>query len=387
MEINAQESGKTVDWLMENGVEFSGPWTTANFHGGPATNGVPRMHQLYPSAWEWPSIVQPKIEAAGGKVKLQTKGVELVVEGERVVGVKAVDQMSDEELYFRANKGVVLATNGPEAAKDYLIKMLSASLASLDPANTFNDGYGIRMAEKVGAASTGYIGPVSVAIRSQAPGPNIGSYGPLIGGGGIFVTSEGKRFASEDLDQYTTMAVQLNALPDRTGYIVFDDVVAQKLNEPPAYLSTMQEHGYGTVADFVEIGAIHVADTIEDVAQKARLDAATLAAEVAKYNEFVQTGIDEDFGRTKGFQPLSTPPYYIHGPQMPQYMSGNFSLNVTTKFEVKNTYGNVIPGLYAVGIMGHGLAAAMSTPGSHGGGNMSWAFTSGRLVGEQLASS
>lgn len=385
IELLANESARTVDWLVENGVALAGPFCNMTYKGGPANGQVPRTHVLYPTSREWPSVVQPKIEEAGGVIKFQTKGMELVMDGERVAGVKAVDQVTQEELLIGAGKGVVIATNGVEAAYDYLAKCYAEPLARVDASNSFNDGYGMRMAEKIGAATTGYDNPATPAIRSQAPGPNVGVHSGVLRNGGIFVTSEGVRFANED-QSGNEMVIALNALPDRVGYLVFDDVTAQNFNTPPAAYSSMAGQGDGTLNDFVEVGAVMKADTIEEAAAAAGLDGAAVAAEVAHYNAMAEAGVDDDFGRAKNFRPINNPPYYVHGPQKAQFLQGNFSLSVTTNFEVKDTYGNVIPGLYACGAAGRGRAITLPlSPGNTHGANMSMAFTSGRLVGEHLA--
>lgn len=382
-EMVALESGEMIDWLMDCGVEITGPFSPENFKGGPVVDIVPRQHNFYPDSTVWPSVLQPQIEEAGGDIRFETKGVELIQEDGRVIGVKAIDQNTNEEIYFKANKGVVLATNGIEASPEYLMRGISYAKAQVTPSNPFNDGYGYRMAEAVGAVTTGWDNPVSITIRSQAPSLNIGSYDPLVGKGGIIVTSEGKRFASEDTAT-VDMALTLNGLPDQTGWIIFDDTVAAQYQEPEE-LSSMPGTGMGTMDDFVEQGSIKRADTIEEVAELAGLDPEAVAAEVAHYNEMVEAGEDADFGRKNNLNPIATPPYYIHGPQMPRYLAGSFSLHVTPDLEVTNSFGEPIPGLYAAGSNGAGNSPLLFLPGATHGGNVCRCLTTGRHLGKYLA--
>jgi fumarate reductase flavoprotein subunit len=388
--MQANEGGKTVDWLVDHGVVFNGPLAYPH-------HSANRMHMLSPSSAAWPSALQPAIEAAGVEIKFQTKGVELVVDAGRVVGIKAIDQITNEELYIKANKGVQLATASVDSDYDTRVKRYSTILAGTDAACAFNDGTGIKMAAKIGADVTEWNSASSFSVRAQAPSPDVGAYGKqswmpygLMDAGAVMVTKAGKRYASEDLAQ-TEQVAELNKLPDRVGYMVYDEAIAKNFQvSPDMVVSSIPHLGWGTVDDFVAIGAILKADTIEDVAQLAGVDAAGLAAEIAKYNGYAAQGEDPDFGRKKfGLEAagtlnkgLTTPPYYIHGPQKGETTQSNLTLAINTDFQVLDPFRNPIPGLYAGGMVGHGLSPLGG--GGHGG-NMTWAFTSGRLSGTRLA--
>ncbi|MDR1421882.1 MAG: FAD-binding protein [Coriobacteriales bacterium] len=384
------EGGKTVDWLVENGVVFAGPFQYPK-------HKVPRIHALYPSSAAWPPVLMPKIEEAGVDIRLNTKGVELVLEGDTVVGVRATDQITNEEFYFKGNKGVVLACASIDSAYDQLIKVYSTDLASLDPCNRFNDASGMKMAAAIGAETSEYASAASISMRCQAPSPDVGSYSKqswmpygLRDAGAIMVNKEGKRYASEDLAD-REMIPNVLQQTDKVAYLVFDDAIARNFQQfPDMIVSSIPGAGWGTVDDFVAIGAILKADTIEEVARLAGIDGAGLAAEIATYNDYARAGSDPDFDRKKfGLAEAGTlntglvaPPFYIHGPQKGEIMIGGMDLRVTQDFAVINTLGTPIPGLYAVGILGHGLAP-YGAPGH--GGSMAYAFTTGRLIGEQLA--
>ncbi|MDR3053135.1 MAG: FAD-dependent oxidoreductase, partial [Coriobacteriales bacterium] len=72
--IQANEGGKSVDWLIDHGVMFNGPLAYPH-------HSKDRMHMLSPTSAAWPPVLQPKIEAAGVEIKFQTKGIELVMDG------------------------------------------------------------------------------------------------------------------------------------------------------------------------------------------------------------------------------------------------------------------------------------------------------------------
>jgi fumarate reductase flavoprotein subunit len=389
--IQANEGGKSVDWLVDHGVKFNGPLAYPH-------HSADRMHMLSPNSAAWPPVLQPQIEVAGVEILFQTKGIDLIAnEDGRVIGVRAIDQISKEELNLKASKGVMLSTASVDSSYDIRVKRYNTNLAGTDAACAFNDGTGIIMASRLGANVTEWNAASSFSVRAQAPSPDVGAYAKqawmpysIPNAGAIMVTKEGKRFASEDIDQ-TAMVEALNNLPDRVGYMVYDDAVARNFQtSPDMVVSSIPDLGWGTVDDFVNIGAILKADTIEEVAELAGVNPAGLKAEIEKFNGYAAAGSDPDFKRkTFGLEEagtlgkgISTPPFYIHGPHKGETTQSNLSLSVNTDFQVLTVDETPIEGLFAGGMVGHGLSPLGG--GGHGG-NMTWAFTSGRLAGAHIA--
>lgn len=59
----------------------------------------------------------------------------------------------------------------------------------------------------------------------------------------------------------------------------------------------------------MEAGIVQQADTIEELAEKLRVDPAGLTATVERYNELAAKGVDEDFGKpAKDLLPLLEAP-------------------------------------------------------------------------------
>ena len=376
MELHASEAANTVDWLADHGVQFYGP---SQQPGQP----VARLHMLHPNAAAWPPVIKPLVEDAGVDIKFQTKAAELILESDRVVGVKTIDQMTQEEHCYKGNKGVIMATGSIEGSKDWRQKIYTLEQANVQCANSFNDGSGIRMMCKIGGDTTEYTaGAAMPMLYCDDPAPHVGWYTALMSGGAIMVDPSGKRFISEDAPEME-MLLAIDALPERKAFALYDETIAQLPSVSVDKVETIPGFGYASIREFEERGGIFTGNTIEEVAEKAGVDAAGLAAEVARYNELAASGTDADFGRQTLGSGLLTPPYRILGPAKAQVISGAFGMRVTNKHEVKDTFGNIIPGLYAVGEGAHGLAKDYST-GT--GGKMSWAFTSGRLAGAHVAS-
>ena len=121
----------------------------------------------------------------------------------------------------------------------------------------------------------------------------------------------------------------------------------------------------GTLATFMSPNAeqFYVDNNItyeELAANVGMTDAAAFAATMEKWNNCVEAGVDEEFGRTSFANKLDTAPYYAIevGPGVHHTMGG---LKINANAEVISTEGAVIAGLYAAGEI---------TGGVHGGNRL-----------------
>ena len=90
---------------------------------------------------------------------------------------------------------------------------------------------------------------------------------------------------------------------------------------------------------------------------------ANLEATVARYNSFVDTGADEDFGKPKPLYKIAKAPFYAAW-STPVIHDSRAGLRVNAKCQVIDMNGEVIPGLYcggesAGGFSMHGLPRAI----------------------------
>jgi succinate dehydrogenase/fumarate reductase flavoprotein subunit len=76
---------------------------------------------------------------------------------------------------------------------------------------------------------------------------------------------------------------------------------------------------------------------------------------VARYNSFVDTGKDADFGKPAVKHKIQTPPFYAawSTPILHDTLTG---LKINTKCQVLDTRGRVIPGLFCAGESAGGFA-------------------------------
>lgn len=102
-----------------------------------------------------------------------------------------------------------------------------------------------------------------------------------------------------------------------------------------------------------------LAAAIANPYQAKPIDGATLEATVARYNAFVDAGVDRDFGKVKPPYKIQTPPFYAAW-ATPNVHDTRAGLRINAKCQVMDLQGEVIPGLYcggesAGGFNQHGL--------------------------------
>ena len=119
----------------------------------------------------------------------------------------------------------------------------------------------------------------------------------------------------------------------------------------------------------IDGGFLFKAETIGDLAkniamkyQRIPMPPEILEATVARYNSFVDLGVDEDFGKPKPLYKIAKPPFYCAW-ATPVLHDTRAGLRINAKCQVVDMNGDIIPGLYcggesAGGFSMHGLARA-----------------------------
>jgi len=186
--------------------------------------------------------------------------------------------------------------------------------------------------------------------------------------GGVLINKNGQRFTNELDKPNREMAKQ----PERIGWIVMDEAIAQKFSAWPYFISTAPGVAYAYLKDYQRNrpDIFHRADTIEGLASSMGVPPQHLAETIQQYNQ-----------KDRGDRPaLSTGPFYALGPVKSYVVFTDGGLNVTEKLEVIHANGEIIPGLYAAGSVGQG-GLLLEGHGHH----LGWAFISGRLAGRYAA--
>ena len=120
----------------------------------------------------------------------------------------------------------------------------------------------------------------------------------------------------------------------------------------------------------IEDGFFFTAQTISELAakivmkyQRVPMPPSNLEETVARYNSFVDSGTDEDFGKPTPKHKIIKPPFYAAW-ATPNVHDTRAGLRINAKCQVQDLNGNVIKGLYcggesAGGFSQHGLARAV----------------------------
>jgi hypothetical protein len=132
-----------------------------------------------------------------------------------------------------------------------------------------------------------------------------------------------------------------------------------------------REHWHPAPPDVdVARGFFFQADTLADLAthiampyQRVPMPPRNLQETVARYNGFVDVGVDGDFGKPKPLHKIANPPFYAAW-ATPVVHDTRAGLRINAKCQVEDFDGEVIAGLYcggesAGGFSEHGLARAI----------------------------
>jgi fumarate reductase flavoprotein subunit len=324
-------SASAIDWLDSKGIKLNNLTITGGM-------SVKRTHRP-----EDGSAVGQYL--AEGLVKnVQAQEIPLFVNSEvkeitqkdgKVNGVKVVINNKDEKTIEA--KAVIVATGGYGANTDIISKYrpdLKGLVTTNQPGTT---GDGIKMIEKLGGTT---VDMDQIQVHPTVQQEKSYLIGEVVRGeGGILVSSNGTRFFNE-MGTRDAVTAAINALPEKSAYIVFDSGVKARAT---------------AIAQYEKMGFVLQGDTIEALAQKMNVPQDKLKATLDTWNSAVKNKNDAEFGRKTGMdKDLSGAPFYaikiapgIH------YTMGGVKINANT--EVLNKDGKAIPGLFAAGEVTGGL--------------------------------
>jgi fumarate reductase flavoprotein subunit len=352
----AERSGATIDWLADIGVVFGEPYPTGSSPVARAVSAEGRGNGLI-------EPLKAEALAHGVEVLLQTTAESLIVDSNnRIIGLLAKDSVG-EALKINAN-AVVIATGGFDRSVDLVKTYAPIMEGNASFSGVGNTGDGLRMALAVGADVSGNNGVIGFrAVEGElAYTTPIAS---LMWMPWLNVNLDGKRFANEALD-YMLFYEELVKQRDGVTYRIFDQ---------NTYLPALDEA--------VTKGSAFVADTLEDLAAQAGIDAEGLVATVENYNTMIANGVDTEFGKNiTGHQPINAPKYYAVK-IVPAVLGTLSGIKVDLDSRVLDTKGNPIVGLYAAGEVANGELYYKVYPGS--GASLIMSFVFGRVAGENAA--
>lgn len=309
------ESGSTISWLQEKGVEFSN--ATINMPDAPRT-----YHVVKGQGAAVVKALATRAKEKGIDLRLATPVQRILKEGGRVTGVIAEE--NGEEIQV-ASKAVMIASGGYANNKEWIKKYTGFDLdVNVIPiGNVDKMGDGIRMAWEVGAAEEG-MGVIEM-FRAGPVGPEFTLKGQIefiAAQPDLWVNPRGERFCDEGIAFYDTSVGNANArYKEGYTYSLFNDSIKQHIIKNGIERGVGMENPPGSrPMDFdkelkaaIEKGSTEVfmADSVEELASKIGVNPTVLKATVDEYNGFCEKGHDDLFAKDpKYLRPLNGPKFY-----------------------------------------------------------------------------
>jgi urocanate reductase len=282
-----------------------------------------------------------------------------------VLGVRVKDLANNKVLDFRAKKGVILAAGGShgnlEMVSHYdprhsLARVNSGAASKGATEDGMKPGRG-----KTDSSGRGATGEVLVAAMDIGADVNVlGEYqlrwdrstaaytGPystvLTGSVGkyIDVDGEGKRLWAEGAKAQTYQ-----------GRLTYVHAKGTKTKMGLGTWWGITDSGVpnaDVVKECLDSGATFKADTLEELAGIIGVPPANLVDAVKRYNEFVDSGVDLDFGQLKKNlkYKLAKPPFYAFNKCYYRHTDQG-GVRINGNFQVIDRRNKVIPRLYAAG--------------------------------------
>lgn len=354
----AEESRIAIDWLTAKGANLSDVGLLAG-------HTISRTHRPTggkPVGIEIVNVLKQEIDNSKVDLRLENKAIEILADSDQSVsGVKVVDKSGKH--YTINSEHVIIATGGFGGSPEtfvYYNQQLKGYQTTNSPSAT---GDFITLVEGLNVAlrDMDYIQTHPTVSRE---------YGVLIteairGNGGILVNNQGMRFADE-LKNRDFLSVDLLSQKDREVYLIFNEEIRKSLKASD---------------DYIDMKIIQQSESLEALSEVIRVPKESLVETVNRYNEFVKTGYDEDFGRKSLMISLEEGPYYVVAviPGVHYCMGG---IVINEKAMVLNEDGQPIKGLYASGEATNGIHGQNRL----GGNSLIEAIVFGRIAGKNASS-
>lgn len=390
-----EQAAATLDWLEGLGLAFHGP-------SPEPPNRAPRMHNVVPGARAYIVALERAVRRRGGTIRSNAKVSQLVRDGGRVTGVRALVDGRTET--FTAARGVILAAGDYAGAPDLIARFKGIGFDAVEGINPHASGDGQRLIESVGGRLLNmdvtygpelrFVAPAGRLLWERLPASarasrllgRLAAWAPqwllrawikrllvtwqhpenaLFDDGAILVNRLGQRF----VDERTSPARELATAgqPGKEAFLVLDGRLVARYSAWPHFISTAPDIAYAYVADYARLRA-DVTAVGSDPAELARRRG-------IEPNGLVET-IAAWAAEARGPAP-DGPPWAILGPVKAYFTTTEGGAAVSRRLEVLDGAERPIAGLYAVGqnglggmiLWGHGL-------------HIAWALTSGRLAGQ-----
>lgn len=335
----AQGEYEVDEWLRSFGVELN------QSNGG--TN-----HMAEKDAYSGEEIqdgMEAKVAELGVDVRTGTKGLDLIMEDGKAVGVKVQHK---NEYYDIMADAVIIATGGFSYNKELLAKYAPGSEDVATSNQMGATGDFVPVFEKNGFKMEN-MDQLSVFKMILKPRRDLTGAGD----GFVLVNENGERFVDESKSGLE-MAHAILDQPNGKVFYIYD----QDLYETSYRLEKHNKLGY------------HVqADTLEELAEKIGVPAENLTATVDTFNKAINGETEDPFRAEPYDKPLNAEgPYYAAQVESAIHMTKG-GVVANEKAQILNNDGTPVEGLYAAG-------EVTATTGAY-----SAAVVFGRISGQEAA--
>ena len=346
-------AGPSVEWLLALGGDLRDV-------GLMAGASQPRTHRPTGGALVGPEVIRTLYTAAKARnidLRTNTTATEILMKNGKVAGLKVTSKK--DGTYTIHAKAVVDAAGGFGANNELVSKYVPRLKGFATTNHPGATGDGIKLAEKVGAK---LIDMEQIQTHPTVV-PKVGEMitEAVRGNGAILINKEGKRFFNE-LNTRDAVSAAILKQKDGVAYLFFDSDMQKSLKATNKYIKQ----------SYCLTGA-----TMDEIAQKMGVDAATLKASLDAWKQGKAAGKDA-FGRANMPRDLDKGPFYaiMITPAVHHTMGG---IKIDPKTQVYNAKGQVIPGLFAAGEITGGVHGANRL----GGNAQADIVTFGRIAGQQ----
>jgi fumarate reductase flavoprotein subunit len=376
----------TMDWLMDKGFAClpDHPVVTGSGH---TPDSTPRYQWGKEAGISVLKILEPEINAAleSGKLKIlfNTDAVELMMAKDgSVAGVVAADEAGRRTDY--RGRAVALATGGCLNN----VKLHSELHNGVPPYHRIgyptNTGGGLILGQQAGGYFHGGdkyncgFGQILADFNYPSPSWGFADITPERRmPWEIFVNVRGERFIREDETDIDGREKALGRQPGHRHWVIYDQAIRDRA---PTLFSRMTPEAVDDA--FKRQHYFTKAASLAELAAKAGIYGAGLAATVAAYNKAQAAGTDAAFGRTHMPMPIGgAGPYYavrLQGTTLLTYAG----LVVDKDLRVMTKAGKPVANLFAAGEV-IGSASTVGNALVNGMAVMP-ALTFGRLIGQRL---
>ena len=345
---HTEEAGAAIDWLDEDlGVDFGDRSLVGGAYTAMQTLRVTRALGSYSmgaaNAYLDPLNERLEQAIADGKAQIMynTKVTELLVEGDKCVGVKAGD------LEFRA-PSVVLATGGYSYNEDLLKMAGFENVISCAPSTS--DGSGFLLAQAVGGVFDNMDEIVNY-YGGGIPTNGFDMYYQVNNSypGMIYVNAQGDRVGAEES---ATSAMWYGQEESKLYAVISSNMIDKEqafIKHPMMNSAVLENNGWDKLEELAAEGnCVYKADTLEELAEM--IGAENLTATVEAYNKVVAAGVDTAFGLSPdSMVAFEEGPYYavVTVPYVWSGTSGGVRANEDGYLQRED--GSVITGLSLAG--------------------------------------